>query len=50
VLSKSSSLESGLDEAVFVAPDVVYATEILVEDETPVKQCQPGATRSYVEF
>ena len=38
-----SSFESNVEDVVFSTPNVVYATESIVEDDPPVKQCQKGS-------
>ena len=40
--STASSLDNNVEEMVFENPKIVYATEVIVEDEVEVKQCKPG--------
>jgi hypothetical protein len=37
-----SSFENNVEEIEFVTPSVAYATEVIVQDEQPIKPCQRG--------
>ena len=37
-----SSFENHVEDVDFTTPNVVYATESIVDDEPPIKQCQKG--------
>ena len=45
-----SSFESNVEDVVFSTPNVVYATESIVEDDPPVKQCQKGSFSVQLHF
>lgn len=40
--SSASSLDNNVEEMVFENPKIVFATEVIVQDEVEVKQCEPG--------
>jgi hypothetical protein len=36
------NVDNNVEEMVFETPKIVYAKEVIVEDEVPVRQCEPG--------
>ncbi len=36
------NVDNNVEEMIFETPKIVYAKEVIVKDEVPVRQCEPG--------